>query len=146
LKRKININFYTGFLLLILLSVLYSYYLFSKGPVDISHSSAIKIYATDLYGEFISNPSAAVKFYSGKILQVSGNVASVSINLQNKKIILLKTSIGGAFINCTMEEDPGEVKINSIVNIKGICSGIGQGDEDLEIKGDVYFTRGFLIK
>ena len=133
-------------LLVACLAAAIGYYLFNKGPVDVRNSAAIKTTATELYKLFDTDSSEALKKYSGKILQVTGTVAAVSLNQKKEKIILLKTDIGGASINCTMEEDPGETVPDKKVDIKGICSGLGQGDEDLGIKGDVYLTRCFLIK
>jgi len=60
--------------------------------------------------------------------------------------ILLKTGTEDASVNCTMEEDAKNITANSQVSIKGICSGIGQGDEELGIRADVYLTRCILIK
>ena len=133
-------------LLVVCLAAAIGYYLFNKGPVDVKNSASIKTTATELYKLFDTDSSEALKKYSGKILQVTGTVAAVSFNQKKEKIILLKTDTGGASINCTLEEDPGEMKLDDKVDIKGICSGIGQGDEDLGIKGDVYLTRCFLIK
>ena len=124
----------------------FGYYLFNKGPVDVKNSSALKTNAIELYEQFNSDSPGSLKKYSGKILQVTGTITTVSLNQKKEKVFLLKTNTGGASINCTMEEDPGAIKLNDIVSIKGICSGIGQGDEDLGIKGDVYLTRCFLIK
>ena len=145
MNRKAK-NILTLLLLVALLAAVFGYYLFNKGPVEVRNSDAIKANAIELYEQFNTDSTAALNKYSGKILQVTGEVTAVSLNQEKQKIILLKTNTGGASVNCTMEEDPGDVKINAVVNIKGICSGIGQGDEDLGIKGDVYLTRCFLIK
>jgi cytochrome c-type biogenesis protein CcmE len=141
-RKKVLISL----LLVAILAAAFGYYLFNKGPVDVKSGSAIKLDAIGLYEQFDADSTGALKNYSGKILQVAGLVTAVSLNQKKEKIILLKTNTGGASVNCTMEEDPGEIKINDTVSIKGICSGIGQGDEDLGIKGDVYLTRCFLIK
>ena len=141
-KKKVLISL----LLVAFLAAAVGYYLFNKGPVDVKSSSAIKTNAIGLYEEFDADSTGALKNYSGEILQVAGLVTAVSLNQKKEKIILLKTNTGGASVNCTMEEDPGEINPGDTVNIKGICSGIGQGDEDLGIKGDVYLTRCFLIK
>ena len=137
-------------MVLLLLSILaiatVGYYLYNKGPVDVKNSNAIKVSAADLYKEFISDSTIALKKYAGKVLLAKGQVSSVSSNQQKEKVILLKTTADGAFINCTMDEDPGNININDEVNIKGICSGIGQGDEELGIKADVYLTTCLLIK
>ena len=146
MTTKTKNNIIVSLIIIVMLGGAFGYYLYNKGPLDIKNSAALPIDATDLYSSFITDSTAAIKEYSGKVLLVKGQVNMVSFNQQKEKIILLKTATGEAYINCTMEEDPGNVKPNDPVNIKGICSGIGQGDEDLGIKGDVYLTRCFLIK
>lgn len=143
MKRKIIIS---TILLFILIGVSVGYYLFNKGPVDVKNSAAEKITATGLYERFSNDSAKALKKYAGRVMLVSGKVAAVSVNLQKNKVILLATDTEGAYVNCTLEEDPGNIREGSLVNIKGICSGIGQGDEDLGIKADVYLTGCFLIK
>ena len=146
MNRKAKIYVLVSILLLVLLSTSFVYYLFNKGPLDVKSSSSIKINATELYEQFNKDPAGALKKYSGRVVEVTGVVTAISINQKKEKIILLKTNTGEASVNCTLEEDPGEIKINDVTNIKGICSGMGQGDADLGIKGDVYLTRCFLLK
>ena len=130
---------------LVLFAAAYGYYLYNKGPLSVVNSSAIEMSADDLYTEFSTDPANATKRYAGKILAVSGTVKSHSTNQQKQMIILIKTYANGGFINCTMEENGVQVKEGMRVIIKGICSGIGSGDEDLGIRGDVYLARGYVI-
>ena len=44
-----------------------------------------------------------------------------------------------------MEEVAGLAE-NKQVTLKGICTGMGMGDADLGIMGDVYLVRCYLIK
>jgi len=146
MNRKTKKNILITVLLLTLLAACFGYYLYNKGPMDIKSSAADKINATELYQLFITDSTRALKKYAGQVLQVKGIVNGISANQQKQKIILLRTTAAGAYINCTMEEDPGKINMNDEIEVKGICSGIGQGDEDLGIKGDVYLTRSFLIQ
>ncbi|MEO8771304.1 MAG: hypothetical protein ABI402_14510 [Ferruginibacter sp.] len=136
----------TTLLVLVLMASGIGYYLYNKGPVDVQDSSSVKTNAAGLYVLFIKDLAAAQKNYTGRILEVSGEVHDISINQQQKKILLLKTNSDGAYVNCTMEENIENVHANDKVNVKGICSGIGEGDVDLGIKGDVYLTRCYLVK
>jgi len=145
MKKKAR-NILLIVLLLALTGAGIGYYLFNKGPVNVQGSDAINITAGDLYQEYIRDSSAAQKKYTDKILLVSGVVHDVSTNQQQKKIVLLKANTDGTYINCTMEENIENIHANDKVNIQGICSGIGEGDVDLGIKGDVYLTRCYLIK
>jgi len=122
-----------------------AYYLYNKGPVDVKSSSGIKINAEDLYNAFSSDSVSAQKKYSNRILNVYGIINTVTVNVENKQIVTLKTSIDGAYINCVIEEPTAEINTGEKVNIKGICSGIGQGEPDLGIKGDVYLSRCLIV-
>jgi hypothetical protein len=122
------------------------YFFYNKGPLDVKNSSAIKINAGELYEAFDKDSITAGKKYTDKILAVNGEVNEVSVNQQQKKVVLLKTMSELGFINCTMEEAVENIKIGDKINIKGICSGIGSGDADMGIKGDVYLTRCYLEK
>lgn len=133
-------------LVLALLGVGIGYYFYNKGPINVKDSSAVKINAGALYQAYRTDSAAAQKEYTAKILLVSGEVYDVSTNQQQKKIILLKGNADGAYINCTMEETLENIHANDKVSIQGICSGIGEGDVDLGIKGDVYLTRCYLAK
>ncbi|CAN5892141.1 hypothetical protein BH11BAC4_BH11BAC4_05480 [soil metagenome] len=133
-------------LLIAVIAVSIGYYMYNKGPGNVKNSSSIKINAAELYRSFITDAAVALKTYAGKIVEVKGRVAGTSINQQKEKIVLLSTAADGGNINCTMEEDPGNLQTNDEVVIKGICSGINQGDGELGIKADVYLTRSFIIK
>jgi uncharacterized protein (DUF1330 family) len=146
MTRNARKNILLILLLIVVLTASFGYYLFNKGPLDVKNSVGIETSATALYEQFNSDTASASKKYAGKIVAVTGEVNTVSVNQQKEKIILLKTNTVGASINCTMEEDPGNINVNSKITIKGICSGLGQADEELGLKADLYLTRCFLIK
>lgn len=118
--------------------------MYNKGPVDVRKSRGIAVETTELYQEFAANRAEAREKYAGKILEVTGIVNRIEENIQQQQVILLKTGEPGAFINCTMEEKM-ETVVGEIVKIKGICSGMGEGDADLGIKGDVYIMRSYPV-
>lgn len=124
----------------------FGYYLYNKGPVDVKNSSGIKINAEDLYNSFSTDSVSAQKKYSNRILNVHGIINNITTNVENKQIVTLKTSTDAAYINCVLEETTQQINTGEEVNIKGICSGIGQGEPDLGIKGDVYLSRCFIAK
>ncbi len=122
------------------------YYMYNKGPVDVKDSPAVKIEAGTLYNAYLTDSSAAQKNYSGKILQVSGLVSKVSDNQQGEMIVLLKTNTNGAFVNCTLQQKINNIKPNDKLQVKGICSGMGQGEQELGIMGDLYLTRSLIVE
>jgi cytochrome c-type biogenesis protein CcmE len=132
-------------LLLAVIAAAFGYYLYNKGPLDVQDSSATAVNAKELYQKLSTDSVSALKMYAGKVLEVGGQVTSVSVNQNKQQVIFLKTGTETGYINCTMEQN-AEVKVDQQVTIKGICSGIGQGDPDVCIQGDVYLTRCYLKK
>lgn len=146
MSRKSKRNILLFLVILVITGAATGYYYFNKGPEDIRKSSAVNVDAKYIYDQFINDSARALKDFAGKILIVSGEVKNFSLNQQQQVIILLKTNIEGASVNCTMEQDPGKITLNEHIRIKGIIAGIGQGDEELGISPDVYMTRCYLIK
>jgi cytochrome bd-type quinol oxidase subunit 1 len=117
------------------------YRMYNKGPVNVADAEAIKATPAALYTSYTLDSAAAQKKYDGKVLELTGQITDVSENSQKQQVILLKTSSSGGNINCTMEESVAGARAGDNITIRGICSGIGQGDADLGILGDVYLTR-----
>lgn len=122
------------------------FYMFNKGPVNVKNAAATKVDAVTLYQAFIKDSVTARQNYANKILEVSGMVGRVSKNQQNQVIVMLQTNEGGAFINCTMEEESVSPEENKPAVLKGICTGMGMSDPDLGILGDVYLIRCYITK
>jgi hypothetical protein len=126
-------------------------YLYNKGPVDVKNSGGLKIEAVELYQAFSKDSSAAKQKYTGtagsdKILEVSGTVSQMTRNPQQETIVLLKTGVEGASVNCTLEGDAGATKEGDRVVVKGICKGMGESVPEMGILGDVYLSRCYLVK
>ena len=122
------------------------YFLWNKKHRDVAGTDGIKIEAGVLYKNFTADAVVANKNYVQQVLQVAGTVSSISKNQQGNTVALLKTTADGAYINCTMEQAVVDVKQGTNVLIKGICNGLGQGDAELGILGDVYLVRCYLVK
>jgi hypothetical protein len=125
-----------------------AYFQWNKSEVNVMKADATKIASVDLYSSYTKDSVGSKAKYFDKILQVSGAINSISKNQLNQTVIQIKTSIDGAFVNCTFDkanENPN-VKTGDTVELKGICKGIGEGDKDLGIMGDVYLVRCYLIQ
>ena len=133
------------FCMLILIGAAAGFYLWNKPHQDITNAAAIKTDAVTLYKVFSADSITANKKFIQQVIQLSGTINSISKNQQNQTVVLIKTDTDGAFINCTLEQDLNNLQAGKTINIKGICNGIGQGDADLGIKGDVYLVRCYLI-
>ncbi len=132
--------------ILILIGVSVAFYLWNKPHQDIAHAVGIKTDAVTLYNVFITDSIAAKKKYIQQVIEVSGTINNISKNQQNQMVTLINTDTNGAFINCTLEQESNTLQVGQSISIKGICTGIGQGDADLGIKGDVYLVRCYLDK
>ena len=122
------------------------FYFYNKGPVNVKNATAIKTEAVNLYQSFLKDSATAKKTFLNNVLEVSGMVMKVSKNLENQVIVMLQTNEAGAYINCTMEKDAVVLPENKQATLKGICTGMGMGDADLGIMGDVYLVRCYLVK
>ncbi len=108
-------------------------------------SNAVEISAVNLYNQFINDSTEAGKKYTGEVLEVTGLADAISETQQHETVILLRTAVEGAHVNCTLEQGVTAKPGKGTVCIKGICSGIGQGDADLGLRADVYLTRCVIV-
>jgi hypothetical protein len=114
----------------------------SKGPVDVAKAKAQQVTAPVLYNEYLTDSSRSANKFTAKVLLVEGVVNEIVPASANRQaLVKLKTSVAGAFINCSMEFTNATISKGDAIKIKGICSGLGEGDADLGIPGDVYLSR-----
>ena len=132
------------FCILILLGVVTAFYLWNKPHQDVANTTAVKINAVELYKVFSTDSVTANKKFIQQVIEVSGTIHNISKNQQNQTIVLIKTNTDGAYINCTLEQESNKLQAGQFVNLKGICNGLGQGDADIGIMGDVYLVRCYL--
>ncbi|MEO5891364.1 MAG: hypothetical protein ABIQ31_14015 [Ferruginibacter sp.] len=144
--RNIKKYLLTLLISLVLIVAGVGYYLYNKPARDIKNTDGLEVAATELYATFIKDSTAAKKNYTNKILQVSGKVNLLSENQLHQAVAMLNTNIGGAAINCTLEGSADGLKAGDSIIIKGICNGMGEGDADLGIMGDVYLVRCYILK
>jgi len=124
----------------------YAFYMYTKGPVNIKNETSVKVDAITLYQAFLKDSLQSRNKYTNRIVESTGEVAKISQNQQNQVIVLLKTNETGAYINCTMEGPADKIAEKENITLKGLCTGIGMGDEELGILGDVYLIRCYLAK
>ena len=122
------------------------YYYYNKGPLDVKNASGIKIASNQLYQSYSRDTLLSKKQYTNQVIEATGVVDKISQNQQNQAIVLLKTDENGAYVNCTMEGPALDIREKESITLKGICTGIGMGDADLGILGDVYLVRCYQVK
>ncbi|MEP7230240.1 MAG: hypothetical protein ABI691_08315 [Ginsengibacter sp.] len=128
-------------ILIILICSIAGYFLWNKPHIDVKSASAIETNANTLLGVFIDDSVGAKATYLNKVVNVSGTIKKISYNQEHHQIVLLKTSVSDASINCTMETDKEGLNIGDRVHIKGICAGYIGGDFDMGLLGDVFLIR-----
>jgi tRNA_anti-like len=78
--------------------------------------------AKELAAEYERDEAGANKKYLGNALQVSGTVSEVSVNQQNRPVIVLSgTDMSG--VQCSLLKEAAGIKKGDAVTIKGFCSG-----------------------
>lgn len=99
------------------------YKMYTKPHRNVNKAKTIEISAAELVTAFENNEAGANSLYLDKVLEVKGEVNEVSKNQKGETVITLKgTDMSGLI--CTLEGTPSsEVKPNSSVVIKGICTG-----------------------
>lgn len=129
------------FILIALTVAVAAYLLWNKPHPNIKDANGIETNAIALYNIFITDSAKAKSTYLNKIVVVSGIVKEVSVNQQQQQIILLKTSVSDASVNCTMEENINNCKAGDAICLKGICVGYTSGETDMGLPGDVFLIR-----
>jgi hypothetical protein len=120
--------------------------MWNKPAVNVAGADGVKAAAAVLYKTFSTDSVMAKKEYAQQVVEVAGVVNGTSMNQQNQTVVLLNTGTDGGNINCTMEGKAEHIKSGDSVVLKGICNGLGQGDADLGILGDVYMIRCYQVK
>ncbi|HEX2683457.1 MAG TPA: hypothetical protein VHL77_05975 [Ferruginibacter sp.] len=126
-------------------TVIMVYLQWNKPHKNVKDAEAIAVAAHDLYNSFVTDSAKARSLYTDKVVAVNGEVAKLSLNQQQQQVILLKTAVEGAYINCTMENGASGIKPGDQASIKGICSGYISGDADMGLPGDVFLIRGYTL-
>ena len=138
-KKTRNLLFI--FIGIALCSLLIGYIVWNKPHTNVKDADAVETDAVSLYKSLTSDSAKAKSACLNKVVKVSGVVQDVSVNQQQQQIILLKTSVPGASVNCTMEQSSNTMKKGDKVVLKGICSGYMSGDSEMGIPGDVFLIR-----
>jgi len=126
MKNKIKITF-ISISSLIVFSVLIGIKLYNKPHVDVGNSEAdFLMTASILMTEYSSDELQADKKYANKILQVTGNIYSISID-EVSPTVSIKDTVSGSGIICAFKPHENskllKLKKNQLITIKGICSG-----------------------
>lgn len=116
----------TSFVLLgiIVVGGIYAYRMFTKPNRDVAKEKGILMTAAQLVAEFQVNETTANAKYLNKSIEVSGTVATVSLNQEGITTVLLSSNDAMTGVFCTLKENNPNIKTGTPVVIKGICNGM----------------------
>jgi len=109
-------------LLCIAIVVVIGYRLYNKPHRSAATETAVVLTAVQLAGEYEKDEAASNKKYLGNAVQVNGTVSDVSVNQQNKPVIVL-TGSDMSGVQCTLQDDAAGIKKGDSIVIKGFCTG-----------------------
>ncbi|NOR27425.1 MAG: hypothetical protein GQ540_02735 [Lutibacter sp.] len=132
------------------------YFMFNQPHRNIQAATVdYKLEASALVKEFLTDATKANNKYldeegESKIIAISGTVASISEDLNNQKVLFLKTETDKAGVSCTFTTETNmnteNFKVGDQASIKGVIrSGAGY-DEDLELYEDVILEKCNIIQ
>lgn len=139
------------FVLLMVLGVLsaagIAVYLFNKPHRDVQAASVdFNLTTADLVGQYLANPEQANLKYLGdegnsRILAVTGKVYSISRDMNNQAVVLLKDEGEKAGVSCTFTPQTSDqtkrIRIGQSITVKGAIRAGARYDEDLDLYEDV---------
>ncbi|MBR9999146.1 MAG: hypothetical protein KFF73_09250 [Cyclobacteriaceae bacterium] len=131
------------------------YYMFNMPHRNIQSSKTdYAVKAGQLVIEYLSDPVTADNKYlvqngDSRILEVSGEVASISEDYNNQKVILLKSKNDKAGVSCTFthETNPSVSGVREGQNIivKGVIRAGATYDEDLQMYENVILEKCDIV-
>ncbi len=132
------------------------YFMFNQPHRNIQAATVdYKLETSALVKEFLTDATKANNKYldeegESKIIAISGTIASISEDLNNQKVLFLKTETDKAGVSCTFTTETNmnteNFKVGDQANIKGVIrSGAGY-DEDLELYEDVILEKCNIIQ
>lgn len=131
-------------------------YLFNKPHRDVQSADIdFSLTANALVSEYLTDPKATDQKYlddsgDSKIMAVTGKVHSISRDMNNQVVVLLKNEGDKAGVSCTFTaatNTAGEnLAVGETVTIKGVIrSGAGY-DPDLDLYEDVIIEKSDVLK
>lgn len=132
------------------------YYIFNMPQRDVQSTDIdYTIEATALVNEYLTDANSANTKYlaedgDSKVIAVGGTVESITEDLNNLQVVLLKESSENAGVSCTFMQTTNEnakaLKKGDKITIKGVIRSGATYDEDLEMYENVIIEKCDIIK
>jgi uncharacterized protein (UPF0333 family) len=99
------------------------FFIWNKPQSNVAQAKGIPVEAALLFQSYSTNEQQANATYLEKIVEVKGEVKTVSANAEGFMVVLLKANDPMFGINCTLEQKDVVIKEGETVTLKGICTG-----------------------
>lgn len=96
---------------------------YHKPHRSVESEMAIPVSASSLFNDFENNEQRANDLYLNNVLEVNGRVGSISLNGDQKTVIVMETDDPIFGVNCTMNSNISNLAVGDSVTLKGICTG-----------------------
>lgn len=126
-------------------------YLFNKPHRDVQAADVdFTMNSKDLVQEYLDNPKASDQKYLdetgySKIMAVTGKVHSISRDMSNQWVVLLKDEGDKVGVSCTFTAATNvsaeKLQVGQTVTIKGVIHSGASYDEDLDLYEDVIIDK-----
>ncbi|MCF6222842.1 MAG: OB-fold putative lipoprotein [Flavobacteriaceae bacterium] len=132
-----------------------AYYMFNMPHRNVQNTSTdYQLTATSIVDEYLKDPNLANDKYlddegESKIIEITGEIANISTDFNNQKVILFKDENAKAGVTCTFTQKTNEsissLKEGQSVTVKGVIRAGANYDEDLEMYENVILEKCSLI-
>jgi N-acetylneuraminic acid mutarotase len=131
------------------------FYIFNKPARDIQNTETDYSYkASEIVNEYLTDARKANDKYldeagNSKVLEISGEVAKISEDFNNQKVLLLKSANDKAGVSCTFTSITNSniltVKVGDQITIKGVIRSGASYDEDLGMYENVIIEKSDIV-
>ncbi|MCX8480636.1 MAG: hypothetical protein ORN58_01825 [Sediminibacterium sp.] len=105
-------------------SVYYYVFVYAKNHHrDPINEQGIIVTAEKMVNTFQKNEQEANTLYLNKTVEVTGKVASIIKNQENKTVISLQSQDPFSAVACTLKIENNKIYVGQTITIKGICTG-----------------------
>lgn len=155
MKKKTKKVILYVFLIGVLIAAGTTYYLFNMPQRDVQAAKTdFSLSSEQIVNEYLADATLANQKYlqeegDSKILAVTGKIASIAIDQNGQKVILLKASSEEAGVSCTFTDATNAhadgLQLGQTITVKGVIRSGAGFDEDLGIYEDVIMEKCDII-
>jgi hypothetical protein len=120
MKRK---YFLIAFLVVLILGVASILWMWDEPIKKVENETEIALTVDKLCHDFTVDESTADSMYLHRAIQLKGQITELSNNMDGGIMMVFAASNNIDDVECILREETAELKIGSVVTVKGFCSG-----------------------